>query len=293
MVIASAGNTGRAFAQAAAETGHSVVLVVPKTSAPALWTVSEAGENVKLIAVSGDYSDAISISERLCASDAYLPEGGAKNIARRDGMGTVMLSAAETIGKLPGFYFQAVGSGTGGIAAWEASMRLIRDGRFGSALPELHLVQNHPFAPMAAARKRGSRFITEEDMPDAARAVRSVYSPVLTNRSPPYGIPGGVFDAVNACGGNISSVDNRRAAEAFHLFESAAGIDLDPAAAVALAGLIQAAEDETVQPADTIVLNLTGGGSRKIEEDFGKIPLKPAAVVSPDITFEELKEVLL
>jgi len=52
------------------------------------------------------------------------------NVARRDGMGTVMLEAAVTIGRAPDHYFQAVGSGTGGIAAWEASLRLKQDGRF-------------------------------------------------------------------------------------------------------------------------------------------------------------------
>lgn len=293
IVVASAGNTGRAFAQAAAETGHSVVLIVPETSVSALWMVTEAAENIKLIAVSGDYSDAISVSERLCTIDAYVPEGGAKNIARRDGMGTVMLSAAETVSKLPDFYFQAVGSGTGGIAAWEASMRLIRDGRFGSALPRLHLIQNQPFTPMASAWNRGSRFITDDDMPDAARAVQSVYSPVLTNRAPPYGIAGGVYDAMSACGGNIDSADNRHAKEAFNLFEELTGIDLDPAAAVALAGLIQAAEGGTVCSDNTIVLNLTGGGSRRIEEDLGKIPLLSVATVSPDVSLEDLTEVLL
>ncbi len=293
IVIASAGNTGRAFAQAAAETGHSAVLIVPETSVPALWTVTEAGDNVKLIAVSGDYSDAISVSERLCGTEMYIPEGGAKNIARRDGMGTVLLSAAETVGKLPDFYFQAVGSGTGGIAAWEASMRLIRDGRFGSFLPRLYLIQNHPFRPMASAWKRGSRFITDEDMPDAARAVQSVYSPVLTNRAPPYSIAGGVFDAMTACGGSIDSADNRSAREAFRLFEDITGIDLDPAAAVALAGLIRAAEDGTVCSDATVLLNLTGGGGRRIQEDLGQIPLQSMATVSPDVSLEDLKEVLI
>ena len=44
----------------------------------------------------------------------------------------IILSAVTTIGRIPDYYFQAVGSGTGAIAAWEANMRLIEDGRFGS-----------------------------------------------------------------------------------------------------------------------------------------------------------------
>jgi len=54
--------------------------------------------------------------------------GGARNIARRDGMGTTVLSAADCIGRIPDVYFQAVGSGTGAIAAHEANERLLEDG---------------------------------------------------------------------------------------------------------------------------------------------------------------------
>ena len=80
-------------------------------------------ENVKLIASrsGGDYFDAIHLSNVAVELDQFIPEGGAKNVARRSGMGTTVLSAATTIGQIPAYYFQAVGSGTGAIAAWEAS----------------------------------------------------------------------------------------------------------------------------------------------------------------------------
>ncbi len=74
-----------------------------------------------LIAVKGDYYDAIQIAEKVQSLPGFTPEGGARNIARRDGMGTVMLDAALTLGRMPDHYFQAVGSGTGGISAWEAA----------------------------------------------------------------------------------------------------------------------------------------------------------------------------
>ena len=54
--------------------------------------------------------------------DGFMAEGGAKNVARRDGMATTMLSATTTIGQIPDYYFQAIGSGTGAIAAWEANL---------------------------------------------------------------------------------------------------------------------------------------------------------------------------
>ena len=83
----------------------------------------------------------------------FAAEGGARNIARRDGMGTVMLDAALKLERIPDHYFQAVGSGTGGISAWEAALRLRADGRFGSILSRLHLAQNLPNAPIYCAWK--------------------------------------------------------------------------------------------------------------------------------------------
>ena len=54
-------------------------------------------------------------------------------------MATTVLSAVTTIGRIPDYYFQAVGSGTGAIAAWEANQRLIEDGRFGTNLMKLKI----------------------------------------------------------------------------------------------------------------------------------------------------------
>ena len=135
MVLASAGNTARAFAYLSTLTGFPLIIVVPEKNADRLWIPGrEPGPSVKLITLAGDcdYTDAITLANRIAGQPGLLPEGGAKNVARRDGMATVMLDAAVTMKVMPDDYFQSIGSGTGGIAAWEASMRLRADGRFGS-----------------------------------------------------------------------------------------------------------------------------------------------------------------
>ena len=50
------------------------------------------------MAVQGDYYDAIQIAEKVQSLPGFAAEGGARNIARRDGMGSVMLDAALTPG---------------------------------------------------------------------------------------------------------------------------------------------------------------------------------------------------
>ena len=121
LVVASAGNTARAFAKVCSENHIPLLLSVPADNLDALWFEEPLDPCVKLICAEkgGDYFDAIHLSNLALRSDRFYPEGGAKNVARRDGMGTTVLSAVTTIGRIPDYYFQAVGSGTGAIAAWE------------------------------------------------------------------------------------------------------------------------------------------------------------------------------
>ena len=120
IVLASAGNTGRAAAHASALTGMDVYIVVPYSGISSLWLPEKPIESIHFISMSpgNDYTDAINLAGRIARLPGMVSEGGARNVARRDGMGTVMLDAAVTIGKMPDHYFQAVGSGTGGISAW-------------------------------------------------------------------------------------------------------------------------------------------------------------------------------
>jgi len=291
-VIASAGNTGRAFAELSARCRRPVVIVIPEKAIHRLWTTVPAGE-IFLVAVKGDYSDAIAVSNTLAAVPGCVPEGGARNVARRDGMGIVMLDAAVTAGRIPDHYFQAVGSGTGGIAAWEAALRLIRDGDYGRALPRLHLSQNEPFTPMVSAWAAKRReIIPATDMPDPAGTIAQVMSDVLTNRNPPYSIRGGVFDALQETDGQMYGVSNAAGATAMRLVRDAVGIDLDPAAAIATASLVQAVEKDIIGPDDHILLNLTGGGYERIREDFALHPVSPSAAIIPGEPQEELVRTL-
>jgi cysteate synthase len=282
--VSSAGNTGRAFCQVSGLTGTPVVVVVPTAAAGRLWTTVPA-ENVCLITVDGDYSDSIAFGREVCSLPGIVPEGGAKNVARRDGMGTVVLDGALAAGRLPDYYFQAVGSGTGGIAAWEAAERLVADGRFGSRLTELHLSQNLPFVPMVRAWEAGRRTIVAEDMPDAEASIARVYADVLTNRHPPWGIRGGVRDALLASGGRMYAVGNEDARSAGRLFAETEEIDLDPAAAVAVASLARAVEEDLIDPKKHILLNVTGGGYQRAAEDLDRYPVEPFLNVRADEAF--------
>lgn len=274
LTVASAGNTARAFANACHLADLPLLLVVPKNSLSKLWIPEDTPvDRIFLLCVDGDYSEAIDVSSKICESDKFVPEGGAKNIARRDGMATVMLDGAFKIGRIPDYYFQAVGSGTGGISAWEASMRLIKDGRFGSKLPVLKLAQNIPCAPLFNSLHGG---VYRKDCP------RGMYDSVLFNRKPPYSLPGGVAEALKETNGTIDGMTNEQAEKASQIFYKAEGADIMNAAAIAVAALIYNCETGKINKDDAVLLNITGGGEALYKKEKSIKYLQPDMTVEPE-----------
>ena len=294
LVVASAGNTARAFAKVCSENNIKLLLCVPQDNIKALWFDKPLNPCVKLITTESgsDYFDAINLSNVVCEMDGYLAEGGAKNIARRDGMSTTMMSATTFIGRTPDFYFQAVGSGTGAIAAWEANLRFIGDGRYGSHKARLMVSQNKPFVPMYDAWRADSRAMLPYDAEQARKDAAEICAPVLSNRKPPYGLAGGLYDALKDTNGDILAVSNDEANAAKALFEETEGIDIYHAAAVATASLQQAVAKGTVKADDVAMLNITGGGERRFHAEHEVCYLKPDNIFKIDFTKEDVERVL-
>ena len=287
LVVASAGNTARAFAKVCSDNNIKLLLAVPSDNLNALWFSEPLNDCVKLIACEkgGDYFDAINLSNIALKSSKCYPEGGAKNIARRDGMSTTVLSAVTTIGRIPDYYFQAVGSGTGAIAAWEANMRLIEDGRFGDNLMKLMVSQNAPFVPIYDAWCHESRELLPYDMKKARRDAELIDAKVLSNRRPPYSVAGGLYDALKATDGNVLVATNAQAKRACKLFKELEGIDIYPAPGVALASLIKMVEAGEIAKDACIMLNITGAGEEAAKRGREMWQLKPSKVFSltPDV----------
>jgi cysteate synthase len=212
VVLASAGNTARAFAHAAGVLGFSTTIVVPEAAAASVWVPTKPTEHVRLIvlAQSADYTAAIRLAGAIAERYGMHSEGGARNVARRDGMGTTILEYARTERRLPRHYVQAVGSGTGAIAAWEAALRLQASGEFADPLPRLHLAQNVPFTPIHDAWTAGEEIEPERDVEGQLRRIAAIAAPVLANRTPPFALEGGVRTALQATGGHTYAVRTPR-----------------------------------------------------------------------------------
>jgi cysteate synthase len=295
LVVASAGNTARAFAKVCSDNRIPLLLCVPEDNLDALWFEDHLDSCVKLICSEkgGDYFDAIHLSNIAATMDGFIAEGGAKNVARREGMGTTVLSAVTTICQIPDYYFQAVGSGTGAIAAWEANLRLLCDGRFGTRKMKLIVSQNSPFQPMYDAWKQGSRSLLPFDDHVARSQVEAIDAKVLSNRKPPYPPAGGLFDALTDTNGDVLLATNEQARKAATLFRETEGIDIHPAAAVATASLIEAVQNKTIEPEAIIMLNITGGGEEKFKAENKLYYLQPTQIFQVDPDTEEVKKQIL
>lgn len=291
MVVSSAGNTARAFAQVCSDNNIKLLLTVPEDNINALWFEKPLNPCVKLLCTESgsDYFDAINLGNIVCEMDGFFAEGGAKNIARRDGMSTTMMSAVTTIGRIPDFYFQAVGSGTGAIAAWEANLRFIEDGRFGTNKAKIYASQNKPFTPMYDAWKAHSRAMLPYDAEQARKDAAEIDAKVLSNRKPPYSLAGGLFDALEDSNGDMLAVTNEESKKASELFMATEGVDIHPAAGVATASLIQAIENKKVKADDVVMLNITGGGEALFKKEHDVWYLKPDHVFSVNASKEEIK----
>jgi cysteate synthase len=291
IVLASAGNTARAFAHACCEHALGCYLVVPEAMFHRLWLPIEQAPWVKAIVLRGsnDYQAAIQLSEAIACRFGIPHEGGARNVARRDGIGTTLLEYVRILGAMPDHYVQAVGSGVGGVALYEAAQRLVEDGRFGSRLPRLHLVQNQAWAPIHEAWSARRHRIDEGALDGKGTA--GLYADVLAHRRPPYHLAGGVRAALEQSRGETYGVGSAEARRAKATFEEAEGVSITEAAACACAGLEQGVASGRIPRGEAVLLNITGGGEDRIHRDHRTRPMHASFVAGiEDVRIDGIEE---
>ncbi|WP_405487684.1 cysteate synthase [Nocardia sp. NBC_00511] len=269
LVIPSAGNTASAFGLLCTRFELPCLLVVPARQLGNLSLAVPFGPTVQVVALAdASYPQTLDYARSLCDRLGVEVEGGVRNVARRDGMATVLYTAYEAMGRLPDHYVQAVGSASGALAAYEASLRLT-DGR----LPRLLLGQNAEFAPVHELWRDG--------VTGGRSCPGEIWTPELTNVTPPYHLPGGIAEALRATDGRVTVATTEQARAAAGLFEATYGIDIEPPAAIALACLRQAAASGELPPSDSVLLNITGGGRRRRLRETGAGRRPVAATVLP------------
>jgi cysteate synthase len=281
LVVSSAGNTAAAFGAACSRLGVPCLLVVPDAALATLRLRRSLGACVKVVALEGaDYGDAVEFGRAVAALPGFHLEGGAHNVGRRDGLATVLYSAVEAIGAVPAYYVQAIGSGVGAIAVHEGAGRLLA-GEDGAVAPRMLLVQNEPFTPIVDAWRAGRNGIGPRSAAVDRRDATLIRARELSNRLPPYAVAGGVRDVLAESDGDMLAAGNSAACRAAALFAEIEGIDVEPAAAVALAALAGYSGAGRIPPGATVLLHVTGGGRARLATDVALAGVEPALCLSP------------
>ena len=280
VVVATAGNTGRAFAYYAGIFHFPVLVLVAEQHLSRIW-FPEGYSSPEAIIVglrNADYGDATALSSEVASHIGFEVEGGMKNISRRDGIGTVMVDATWQIGSLPDHYIQSIGGGIGAVACWEAVGRLLASGSFGNKIPRFHLGQNSGYKPVHLAWIAGRRELVPEDFPQNPDKIE-VYTDILVNRKPTYSAIGGIYDSLRGTKGMTYSIAENEAEKVKTLFEKNEGIDIMRPAAVGVATLLNAIEEGNIHPRDTILLNISGGGEKRLAREKRLVPKKPQMLI--------------
>ncbi len=277
VIVATAGNTGRAFADLGAAPGFPVVVVAAEDHVERIWRSGRpmAPTTTVVGIAGGDYNDAIEVAAEAASLVGFELEGGVKNVARRDGIGTLLLDAVTTIGRIPDHYVQAVGGGPGPIGVWGMAERLAADGRWGTVEPRFHLAQNDAHHPVHTAWQAGRASLDPGDVPASGAGA---YADVLVNRNPAYALRGGLHDLLSTTSGQTYSVGAEAADRWRATFAEVEGIDIMEAPAVALGALEQAVAAGEIGREDCVLLSVTGGGMDRLAADAplegpGTVPL--------------------
>ncbi|HXF84683.1 MAG TPA: pyridoxal-phosphate dependent enzyme [Anaerolineales bacterium] len=247
-VIASTGNAAVAYAAACARAG--IKLWVFMTSLVPQEKLREAALfGAEVIRVSGNYDQTKQIAAQFAQRRGLLLDRGASSIPAKESMKTIAYEIVEGLGwRAPDWYVQAVSGGIGPLGVYHGFNELFDMGLIDH-IPKLAVIQAEGCAPMARAFKAGKN-MAEPVIPDTRIIILSTGDPGKTYTY--------LWTLTQEYGGAMESVTDLEAYAAMQSLAKSEGMAVEPAAAVAFAGLEKMLKNGTMKPDETIVVNCTG-----------------------------------
>jgi threonine synthase len=248
-VVASTGNVALAYAAYAARAGIKMwTFLTSQVPGDKMREVALYGAEV--IKVTGTYDATKAVASQFAQSRNLFLDRGIKSISAIESMKTMAFEIAEDLGwRSPDWFIQAVSGGMGPIGVSKGFQELLDLGLVAK-VPALGFVQSEGCAPMVKAFKAGQRIATPVENPQTVIATLST------------GRPGRAYEMLWAVtqkwGGAAESATDEEAFDAMRLLARVEGISVEPAAAVAFAGLFKMARGGVFKPDDSVVVNCSG-----------------------------------
>jgi threonine synthase len=247
-VLASTGNAAVAYASACARAG--IKLWVFMTSLVPHEKMRETALfGAEVIKVSGTYDQAKQIAADFAARRGLLLDRGARSIPAREAFKTIAYEIVEQLGwRAPDWYLQSVSGGLGPMGVYHGFRELYAMGLI-DRVPSLAVIQADGCAPMVRAFKAGQDTATPV-IPETRIAILSTGDPGRTYTH--------LWQLVQQHGGTMESVTDREAFDAMLKLASTEGMAVEPATAVAFAGLEKLVAGGVIAASDVVAVNCTG-----------------------------------
>ena len=247
-VIASTGNAAVAYAAACARAG--IKLWVFMTSLVPQEKLREAALfGAEVIRVSGNYDQTKQIASQFAQRRHLLLDRGASSVPARESMKTIAYEIVEQLGwRAPDWYVQSVSGGLGPLGVYQGFKEMLSMGLI-SRIPKLAVIQAEGCSPMVRAFKDG-KDTAEPVIPDTRIIILSTGDP---GKSYTY-----LWNLTQQFGGTMESVTDLEAYSAMRSLAKSEGMAVEPATAVAFAGLEKMLKNGAIRPDERVVVNCTG-----------------------------------
>ena len=246
-VIASTGNAAVAYAAACARAG--IKLWVFMTSLVPQDKLREAALfGAEVIKVSGNYDQAKQIAADFAARRG-LCWIAARKVFRRESMKTIAYEIVEQLGwRAPDWYIQSVSGGLGPLGVYHGFRELHTMGLI-DRIPALGIIQAEWCAPMVRAFKAG-KDVAEPIIPETRIAILSTGDPGRTYTH--------LWHLTQDYGGAMECVSDHQAFDSMIKLAKSEGMAVEPATAVAFAGLEKLIAQGKIKGDELVVVNGTG-----------------------------------
>jgi threonine synthase len=246
VICASTGNTSASAAAYAARAGVECAVLVPRGKVAVGKLAQALAYGAKLLQIDGNFDDCLDLVRKL-AANSKVAVVNSVNPDRLAGQKTAAFEIVDELGDAPDIHCLPVGN-AGNIAAyWTGYREFLSEGRSARA-PRMFGFQAAGSAPI----------VLGEPVP----------CPVTVASAIRIGNPASwrlAEAARDESGGQIGSVTDDQILHAYRLLAAKEGVFGEPAAAAAVAGLLQACEEGKVAPGSVVVCTITGTGIKDPE----------------------------
>lgn len=292
-VVSSTGNVAIAYSSFCARAGIKLwAFLTSLVPAEKMREVAVYGTEV--IKVTGTYDQAKLLAARFAEERNYYLDRGVRSVAALESMKTIAFEIAEQLGAqnddrirrspgvpwaAPDWYVQAVSGGIGPLGVLKGFHEL-KEAGLVDRIPSIAVIQTDGCAPMVQAWR------------DDANVADPVLEPATHIITLTTGDPGRAYTLLRErmqqyAGGEMEGVSDEEAVRALHLVAKLEGLSIEPAAAVAFAGLFKLVREGTITHDQSVVLNCSGhtlpveshllppGWAKDVELQAFQLPEKP------------------